>query len=60
MTLVCDANAVIVMHLEVLVTPDEMDKITAALADNADEARAFARDILFTEPMSRKTARVEL
>jgi hypothetical protein len=60
MTLVCAVNRVITMHLEVFITGEQMAKIVDALIDNPEEAKAFAREIIFAEPVSGKRAEIKL
>jgi hypothetical protein len=60
MTLVCAVDKVITMRLEVLVTGEQMAKIVDALIDNPEEAKAFAREIIFRDPVGGKTAEIKL
>lgn len=53
-------NKVATMILEVEVTGEQMEKIADALADNPEEAKAIAREIIFVEPVSGDTAGVKL
>lgn len=60
MTLVCAVNRVITMHLEVFVTGEQMAKIVDALAENPEEAKALAREILFVDLAGKREAKVSL
>jgi hypothetical protein len=60
MILTVETNQVIRMQLEVLVTGEQMEEIVAALEANPEEAQRIARDIIFREPISKRTAEVKL
>jgi hypothetical protein len=54
------AADIIRMELDVFVTADQMDQIVSALEENPEEAKRIAREIVFHDRATGRTADVKL